>query len=494
MTVQTDVSRSGPYAGAGTTGPFTVNFRFLADEHLRVIRTSAAGVNTDLVLATDYSVTGAGGNSGTISTVVPIVVGQTITILRNVPFTQQADYVDNDAFPAESHEAALDLLTMQTQQVREAQDRAVALSPTAMSGVSTELPPPLPNNILGWNSAADALQNVDPSTLAGIVSYGSMLADKFSGDGASTEFQLSEDALIAANCAVSVGGAVQVPDVNFEYVAGTRSIRFLTGAPPIGVDNVLVVYGSVLALGEASAVDGQTAIGTALIKAADGAAARSAIGAIGSGESFDVLDLLDGDNTAKVANAKFVQRAIAVSSRPNAAEIRAKTDDAKRLTAKSLADLVYVRAPLVTTSGVNVDLNDIPALANLIFVSLLGVSTNGSNHMLLQFGTASGIVNSGYIGADSNTFAGTPQAAAFTTGFIIGQGISASSMLSGLLTLSRVEGNTFAISGVLGDSAGPSSKQCGGYVVLPQTPTFIRLTTIGSTDSFDAGKAGWSSV
>ena len=53
MTVASEVNKSGPYAGAGTTGPFTVGFRFLDASHLRVIRTSVAGVDSDLTLTTD---------------------------------------------------------------------------------------------------------------------------------------------------------------------------------------------------------------------------------------------------------------------------------------------------------------------------------------------------------------------------------------------------------------------------------------------------------
>jgi hypothetical protein len=61
MTVATSTAKSGPYAGSGTTGPFTVGFRFLENAHIQVIRTSSTGVDTTLALTTDYTVTGAGG-------------------------------------------------------------------------------------------------------------------------------------------------------------------------------------------------------------------------------------------------------------------------------------------------------------------------------------------------------------------------------------------------------------------------------------------------
>ena len=131
MTVPTSTAKSGPYAGAGTTGPFTVGFRFLENSHLQVIRTSSTGVDTILALTTDYTVSGAGGASGSVTLVTALAVGQQLTVIRNVPFTQDADYVQNDAFPAESHERALDKLTMSTQQLKEAVDRAAKLPVTS---------------------------------------------------------------------------------------------------------------------------------------------------------------------------------------------------------------------------------------------------------------------------------------------------------------------------------------------------------------------------
>jgi hypothetical protein len=159
MTVPTSTAKSGPYAGSGTTGPFTVGFRFLENSHLQVIRTSSTGVDTTLTLTTDYTVSGAGGSSGTVTLVTALAVGQKLTIIRNVPFTQDADYVQNDAFPAESHERALDKLTMQTQQLLEAVDRAAKL-PVTSTADSEELVADitlLADNIAGLTAVYGAL-------------------------------------------------------------------------------------------------------------------------------------------------------------------------------------------------------------------------------------------------------------------------------------------------------------------------------------------------
>lgn len=54
--------------------------------------------------------------------------GTSLVIARNVPLTQVTDYTPNDPFPAETHEQALDKLTMEVQQINEAINRSIKLS------------------------------------------------------------------------------------------------------------------------------------------------------------------------------------------------------------------------------------------------------------------------------------------------------------------------------------------------------------------------------
>jgi hypothetical protein len=56
--------------------------------------------------------------------------GETVVIQRELALTQGTDYVENDPFPAESHEDALDRLTFITQQQQEEIDRAIKASVT----------------------------------------------------------------------------------------------------------------------------------------------------------------------------------------------------------------------------------------------------------------------------------------------------------------------------------------------------------------------------
>lgn len=101
------------YTLSSTTETLAVPFYFLESSHLKVIKT-VSGVETTLTLGTHYSVSGAGVMAGGSITMTGtgVATGNTITIKRSVPFTQLVDYVANSAFPADSHEKALDKLTM----------------------------------------------------------------------------------------------------------------------------------------------------------------------------------------------------------------------------------------------------------------------------------------------------------------------------------------------------------------------------------------------
>lgn len=140
MTVSSSTSRSGPYVGAGTVGPFVIDFRFIADSHLEVIKTEiATGIETTLALTTDYSAVGAGSDTGGALTLVSALSSAyTLTIQLDVPITQELDYLQSDAFPAQSHEDGLDKLTQIAQILNRALGRTIRAPESA--AVFSELP------------------------------------------------------------------------------------------------------------------------------------------------------------------------------------------------------------------------------------------------------------------------------------------------------------------------------------------------------------------
>lgn len=101
------------YNADGTTTAFTIPYYFLLNSDIAAMVADASGNVSELVNSTDFSVTGAGDESGgvvTFNTAYP--VGYMLLIYRNPPATQETKYYENGKFPAKSHEAALDKLTM----------------------------------------------------------------------------------------------------------------------------------------------------------------------------------------------------------------------------------------------------------------------------------------------------------------------------------------------------------------------------------------------
>lgn len=118
MTVASAAS-SVSYAGDGTTTSFPVAFYFLDAAHVKaILREGDSGEETMWSQPADFAVSGAGDAAGgnLIAGIAP-PSGSTLVIYREVPATQETDYVENDPFPAESHERALDKLTMIAQQL-----------------------------------------------------------------------------------------------------------------------------------------------------------------------------------------------------------------------------------------------------------------------------------------------------------------------------------------------------------------------------------------
>lgn len=171
MTVSSSTSRAD-YNGNGVTTSFSVPFYFLDNTHLKVLSTVVStGVSTTLTLNSNYTVTGAGVPAGgTVLMSVAPASGIKLSILRNLPLTQLYHYVPNDPFPAASHEAALDLVTMEVQQINESVTRAITL-PAATTGVSTALPAPVAGSWLGWDATATMLINIAATVAASVSSY-----------------------------------------------------------------------------------------------------------------------------------------------------------------------------------------------------------------------------------------------------------------------------------------------------------------------------------
>lgn len=138
MTVSSSVNKVS-YVGNGIVKEFAVPFKFFENADLEVYFKSENIAQKKLVENDDYTVVGAGNeNGGTVTLTDVPQTGDKVVILRVVPMTQEIDYQENEIFPAETQEMALDKLTMEIQQLNEKTSRAVIV-PVTGDGTPEEI-------------------------------------------------------------------------------------------------------------------------------------------------------------------------------------------------------------------------------------------------------------------------------------------------------------------------------------------------------------------
>lgn len=151
----------------------------------------------------------------------------------------------------------------------------------------------------------------------------------------------------------------------------------------------------------------------------------------------------------------------------------------------------YVTAEQATTSGTTKDFDVTPS-AGKVILCLKEVSLDGTEELLVQLGTAAGIVDTGY---DSSAIrissAGAATHANSTAGFILDTGGAADQPLTGSITFTRMNPTTnFWVAQMGFDRNGGAAVSGGGGVDLPGELTTVRLTSTGATpDDFDDGAA-----
>lgn len=218
MTVSTTAAKVS-YLGNGTTTAFSVPFVFFSASELEVTeRTIATGSEVVRSLTTHYTVTGGNGATGTVTAVSAPPTTVTWTIARKTARTQLVDYQTGDAFPADTHERALDRLTALVQEIEEILGRSLRgpVSDTAPLGqlvpAAQRASKVLVFDLTGQPAVADV------AGLASITAAAYAVAEVITATGA-TAYTLTVAPGSAAAAMVSVNGVVQAPGVNYT-VAG----------------------------------------------------------------------------------------------------------------------------------------------------------------------------------------------------------------------------------------------------------------------------------
>ncbi|EOC1317136.1 tail fiber domain-containing protein [Cronobacter turicensis] len=112
MTVSTEISHV-EYSGNGVTTAFDYPFKIFKKSDLVVTTSDPNGTLQQLVLDTDYSVSGAGeDDGGKVALVTPLANNWRISIERVLPVVQETDLRNQGSFFPEIHEDEFDYLTM----------------------------------------------------------------------------------------------------------------------------------------------------------------------------------------------------------------------------------------------------------------------------------------------------------------------------------------------------------------------------------------------
>lgn len=156
MTVSASYSPT-QYTGNGSTTAFSTDWPFLETADVSVSQKDATtGVVTDVTGS--VTVTGGSGSSGTVTFSVAPASGDTITISRNVPFTQTSDYVENTAFLAENLEDSLDKLTYLVQQSNNSSSNSAQFSDADSVSFNSVFPTPVASAALTINSGNNGFE------------------------------------------------------------------------------------------------------------------------------------------------------------------------------------------------------------------------------------------------------------------------------------------------------------------------------------------------
>lgn len=184
MTITNTILRND-YVANGSSTVFSFTFIVLSETNgytIQVITTDLIGVETIKTQGVDYTVQLNDNGLGTITFSTAPILNHKITLLQNVPYTQETDYIKagTDKFPAESHEKALDKLTLISKQLLEKFNRVVSLPKSSnLSNIDLPINSSNANQILAINNAGDNLttKNLADVGIAPVSDFAKTLLD-----------------------------------------------------------------------------------------------------------------------------------------------------------------------------------------------------------------------------------------------------------------------------------------------------------------------------
>ena len=250
-----------------------------------------------------------------------------------------------------------------------------------------------------------------------------------------------------------------------------------------------ILDGVTASAAELNILDGVTA-STAELNILDGVTASAAELNILDGATLTVTELnyVDGVTSAIQAqlDAKYDSGDLA-----SQAEAEAGTDNTKVMTPLRVAQASrpVLGTAVASTSGKSIDFTGIPAWARRVTVMLNGVSTNGTSPIVLRLGTSGGIEATGYAaGAFYSPSLNNFRNSSTDIPLSVVSNTAAAAIFDGAVSVMNQTGNTWIASGGIHESVSSSiGVSVAGRKALSAALDRVRITTVGGTDTFDAG-------
>lgn len=212
------------YTGNSVTTVFTFSYPFFASTDLLVY--------LDGVLqTTGYTVSGGAGSSGTVTFSVAPTTGVIITIELSLPYTQLDNYVENQAFPADTLEKGLDRAALRDQQLANSIERSLVFPATLSGSLIGELPQPVDDKMLVWDGTTGLVKNGPSSSdVENVLVDAEAAAATATAQAAIATTKASEASASAAAAAATVGS---ITYLWASTATGTSDDLVLTPSPAI---------------------------------------------------------------------------------------------------------------------------------------------------------------------------------------------------------------------------------------------------------------------
>ena len=237
--IQDSINRIS-YAGNGVATEFAFPFSITTTNDVKVMLVDADG--TETILTNDYTVDDVNskvtypgypaGEEPPLEDQPPILAeGQRIVIYRELEITQLTSLFSQ--YPFKTIEAMIDKTTILLQQLKDAQQRALTLSVSTDTAVSSALPAPSALKSFRWNSAGTALETtIDPATVvsAATVEKNAAQAARLASEAAQAESQRIQTEIEQEvdNVALSAVATIQADITSSKNAAALSEINAAT--------------------------------------------------------------------------------------------------------------------------------------------------------------------------------------------------------------------------------------------------------------------------